>query len=92
MYCPDADAKCFRRFEDTRAGRQFRPDSLDDIGAHRTTRESLPYHRGDSRNGTKRFPNLRTQGIVPSDRRLRFDGPVFRLGDRRFSLTREIIF
>ena len=34
-----------------------------------------PYHRGDSRNGTKRFPNLRMPRIVPSNCRLRLDGP-----------------
>jgi hypothetical protein len=36
---------------------------------------ATPYHRGDSRNGTKRFPSLWTPRIVPSNRRLRFDGP-----------------
>jgi hypothetical protein len=38
---------------------------------------SHPYHGGDSRNGTERFPSLRTPRIVPSNRRLRFDGPHF---------------
>jgi hypothetical protein len=34
-----------------------------------------PHHRGDSRNGTKGCLSLRMPGIVPSNRRLRFDGP-----------------
>ena len=34
-----------------------------------------PYHQGDSRNGTERVPSLRMLRIVPSNRRLRFDGP-----------------
>jgi len=47
------------------------------MGTH--SRLSHPHHRGDSRDGTERFPSLRTPGIVPSARRLRFDGPPFPL-------------
>jgi hypothetical protein len=36
-----------------------------------------PTTRGDSRNGTERVPSLRMRRIVPSNRRLRFDGPPF---------------
>jgi hypothetical protein len=52
---------------------------------------SHPYHRGDSRNGTERFPGLRRPWIVPSNRRLRFDGPPFFPFDRRSSLIHETI-
>ena len=51
-----------------------------------------PCHRGDSQNGTERFPSLRMPRIVPSIRRLRFDGPLFRFDDPRSSLTHESIF
>ena len=38
-----------------------------------------PYYRGDTRNGTEKFLSLRTARIVPSNRRLQFDGlPLFR--------------
>jgi len=37
----DAAAQHLRRFEDTRAGRQFRPNTLNDIGADRATPEAL---------------------------------------------------
>jgi hypothetical protein len=36
---------------------------------------SRPLPPGDSRNGTKRFPRLRMPRIVPSNCRLRLDGP-----------------
>ena len=39
MHRSGADAECFGRFEDTRAGHQFRPNTLNDIGAHRATPE-----------------------------------------------------
>jgi hypothetical protein len=42
MNGPGADAKRLGRLEDARAGRQLRLDVLNDIGAHRTTPESLP--------------------------------------------------
>jgi hypothetical protein len=40
-------------------------------GARQAEVQWPPLHRGDSRNGTGRFPSLRGPGIVPSDRRLR---------------------
>jgi hypothetical protein len=45
--------------------------------------EATHYHRGNSQNGTERFPSQRMQRIDPSERRLRFDGPIFRsaIGD-----------
>jgi hypothetical protein len=36
-----------------------------------------PPTTGESRNGTERFPGLRMPRIVPSNRRLQFDGPYF---------------
>src|SRR6266446_5758616 len=46
------------------------------IGTHSRIDPPL-HHGGDRRNGTERFPSLRMPGIVPSNRRLRFDGPPF---------------
>jgi hypothetical protein len=37
-----SDAECLSRLEDSRAGRQLRPDALNYIGAHRATPEPLP--------------------------------------------------
>jgi hypothetical protein len=48
------------------------------------------YHRGRSRNGTERFPSLRMPRIVPSNRRLRFDGPL--LPPRRLAIRPYVIF
>jgi hypothetical protein len=39
MHRSGADAQRFGRFEDTRARHQFRPNTLNDIGAHRATPE-----------------------------------------------------
>jgi hypothetical protein len=41
MNCANAAAKCFRRLEDSSAGRQLPPDALNDIGAHRATPKPL---------------------------------------------------
>ena len=43
MHRSGADAECFGRFEDTRAGHQFHPNTLDDIFRHRTTPEAFPW-------------------------------------------------
>jgi hypothetical protein len=40
-------------------------------------RIEAPLPPGGSRNGTRRFPSLRMARIVPSNRRLHFDGPYF---------------
>ena len=42
MHRSGADAKCLRRFEDSRTCRQLLTDALDDILAHRTTPEPFP--------------------------------------------------
>jgi hypothetical protein len=39
MHRSGADAQRFGRFEDTRTRHQFRPNTLNDIGAHRATPE-----------------------------------------------------
>jgi hypothetical protein len=42
MHSSSADTEGLRRFEDTRASRQLRPDALNDIAAHRTPAKLLP--------------------------------------------------
>ena len=37
MNCANAAAECFRRLEDSSAGRQLLADALDDLGAHGAT-------------------------------------------------------
>jgi hypothetical protein len=92
--CGNGSHCAFRRFEDEPpaqlgVSRIFAATACR-MGTHSGLSHPLP--PGDSRNGTERFLSLRMPRIVPSNRRLRFDGPLFRFGDPRSSLTHEIIF
>jgi hypothetical protein len=57
MHRAGADAECLGRFEDTRARHQFRPNTLNDIGAHRATPE--PFSCAQARARPRLMP-LRT--------------------------------
>jgi hypothetical protein len=46
-----ADAKCFSRFEDSRASRQLLADAVDNCLAHRTTTKPLPLCSGARQPG-----------------------------------------
>jgi hypothetical protein len=51
MHRAGADTERLRRFENARAGRQLRPDALNDISTHRTTPKPFSLRSGASKAG-----------------------------------------
>jgi hypothetical protein len=51
MNCANTAAECFRRLEDSSAGRQLPPDALNDIGANRATPKPLSLCSGTREAG-----------------------------------------